>query len=285
MKIPIGISDFKEILEEGYYYVDKTLLIEGLKHTNGKVIFIARPRRFGKTLNLSMLKYFYEKSTVGNKHLFEHTAIWKQPAYRAIQGTFPVIFLTFKSCKDRTWDKVYDDMKYVITHEYRRHFESLEHSLLRHELDDYNSIMRNAASPTLYTKSLCEILQEFILKNMSSFDIPDNEPERSYHMFVLGLLVVLSDTFEVKSNKESGYGRYDILLIPHDKKKHGIIIEFKKVSTASEETLAQGAQKALDQINTKNYVQELRDQSVKNSVAFGIRCKGKQIVLKSSILA
>ncbi len=61
MKLPIGISDYKKLREGGFYYADKTLLVEELKRTNGEVILIPRPRRFGKTLNLSMLQYFFEK--------------------------------------------------------------------------------------------------------------------------------------------------------------------------------------------------------------------------------
>ena len=129
-----------------------------------------------------------------------------------------------------------------------------------------------------------ELLQEFTLKSMSSFDIPDNEPERSYHLFVLGLLVTLGDIFEVKPNRESGYGRYDIMLIPHDKKRWGIILEFKKVMSTSEETLATSAQKALDQIKDKGYAQELLDRSISKITAFGIACKGKKVLVKTEIL-
>ena len=77
--------------------------------------------------------------------------------------------------------------------------------------------------------NFAHLLQEFILNSVSFFDFPNREPEKSYHLFVLGLLVFLADTYQVKSNRESGYGRYDIMLIPHDKNKLGIIIEFKKV--------------------------------------------------------
>ena len=73
-----------------------------------------------------------------------------------------------------------------------------------------------------------QLVQGFVEKGMSAFDLPANEPERSYHLFVLGLLVFLEESYLVKSNRESGYGRYDILLIPRDPKQLGIIIELKK---------------------------------------------------------
>ena len=76
MKLPIGISDYKKLREGGFYYADKTLLVEELKRTNGEVILIPRPRRFGKTLNLSMLQYFFEKKSASHTYLFEDTLIW-----------------------------------------------------------------------------------------------------------------------------------------------------------------------------------------------------------------
>jgi hypothetical protein len=76
-KIPIGVNDYKEIIENNYYYVDKTLLIKELLEVSAHVILITRPRQFGKTLNLSMLKYFFDCSTVEEKndHLFYNTKI------------------------------------------------------------------------------------------------------------------------------------------------------------------------------------------------------------------
>ena len=70
-KIPIGISDFKTIIEEGYLFVDKTLLIKEFWESNGQTILLPRPRRFGKTLNMSMIKYFFENASIDNSYLFE----------------------------------------------------------------------------------------------------------------------------------------------------------------------------------------------------------------------
>ncbi len=552
LKIPLGISDFKTIIDDGFYYVDKTLFIEELKRSNGQVLLIPRPRRFGKTLNLSMLQYFFEKTESNTSYLFEGTAIWKKPAIRKLQGTIPVIFLTFKECKDASKATMMNDLKEVLVQEYRRHFNQLKDSLTADELKDYNAIQQRSANSTLYKNSLlfltkllkrthkknvlvlideydapihaaysngfydevihfmrallsgafkdnknlyrgiltgvlrtakegifsglnnlkvrtlldekfsetfgftisevnqllhdtqltkkaaeiknwynsyrcgstilynpwsllecidndgivdaywantsdnelikmiiaqadetvkselealltgaaltkeiatdiilpgienndqaiwslllftgyltfnkCKkigdaylyqlivpnkeisklyrklittimgtslsktklnhlrqaieqaneevfssILQEFVEKTMSYFDIPDSEPERSYHLFVLGLLVFLSDSYTIKSNKESGLGRYDIILIPHDKNSFGLIIEFKKV--ASGETFKQAAQKALDQIKQKNYAQELTELGITKRASFGIACKGKKVVVASA---
>ncbi len=551
LKIPLGISDFKTIIDEGYYYIDKTLFIEELKGSSGQVMVIPRPRRFGKTLNLSMLQYFYEISPESNAYLFENTAIWQKTSMRKLQGTYPVIFLTFKDCKNANWQELYDKIQDVLVQEFRRHYAELSNSLTDHDHKDYTAIMNRTASRALYENSLklltrllkekhkkkvmilideydapihaahnngfyneiislmrsllsgtlkdnkdlargvltgilrtgkegifsglnnlkvrtllddkfsdkfgfttqevdqvlkdvklsskarqikewynsyrcgktvlynpwsllecidnkgiveaywantsdneliksiiaqadetvkselediltgaslnkeiitdltlpgienndqaiwslllftgyltftsikkidgstwctltipnmeirklyrklitnivgtslsktklrhlqlsieeandevfSSILQEFISKSMSYYDIPTEESERGYHLFVLGLLVLLSDTYTIKSNKESGFGRYDILLIPHDKNKFGLILEFKKVS--SQETLEKAAQKGLDQIQKKNYAQELRDLGIKKIAAFGIACKGKEILVKA----
>ena len=133
-RIGIGISDFKELVEEGYFYVDKTLLIEELYRTNGKVILITRPRRFGKTLNLSMLHYFYEQNEESNAHLFKHTAIWTREECRALQGKYPVIFISLKDCKGTSWKSVYSRLVECIIEEFNRHFAYLAPLLSEHDL-------------------------------------------------------------------------------------------------------------------------------------------------------
>jgi hypothetical protein len=94
-QLPIGFSDYKQLIERDLYYIDKILLIEDLINFGGLVSLISRPRRFGKTLNMSMLKYFFEKSGESHQALFEDKKIWKVPQTRALQGKFPLIFMTF----------------------------------------------------------------------------------------------------------------------------------------------------------------------------------------------
>ncbi|MBA3752515.1 AAA family ATPase [Candidatus Dependentiae bacterium] len=556
MKLSLGISDYKKIIDGGYYYVDKTLLIEELDHTSGLVLLIPRPRRFGKTLNLSMLRYFFEKSHTNTQYLFENTLIWQNPKYQAMQGLYPVIFLSFKNAKVGSWEKSYARIQTEIIEEFERHsyvleafseraktgnpeairiksdyeailtrqatLEQYERSLLfltqvlyqYHNkdvivlIDEYDVPINDGYSRGYYTeivdfirsllttvlkdnkylhrgiltgvlrlakesifsglnnpivstlldsefsdkfgftaeevdhmlidarleklnftikewyngyafgkttiynpwsvlecihkkgqvgpywantsdnflikklitcsekliksdlellvqghsvihevdgglsypeirtnpkalwslllftgyvtathvdiregRTFCtlalpnkeikllynqlittifeevlslekihtlkealftgngilfsELVQDFISKSMSFFDMPSDEPERSYHLFILGLLVTFSDSYEVKSNRESGHGRYDIILIPRDSSLWAIILEFKKVS--SDETMQEAAQKALKQIIDKDYIQELHVRSMKRVVAFGIACQGKKI--------
>ena len=169
LKLPIGISDFKKLRERDYYYSDKTLFIDELKRTNGEVILIPRPRRFGKTLNLSMLKYFYEKTKESNAHLFEGTAIWALENYRKMQGTFPVIFISFKSCKESSWDKIYGTIIDVIVEEFDKHFEQVKPVLTVRELKHYTDILDRSATYNHYTSSLLflsKLLQRVYKKNV-----------------------------------------------------------------------------------------------------------------------
>src|SRR3990167_1648004 len=97
--LPIGISDFKELLDGGYAYVDKTLLIQEIIEKGTKVALIPRLRRFGKTLNLSMLRYFFEKTDEDTSYLFKGLKIWQHEKCRSLQGQFPVIFISLKDVK------------------------------------------------------------------------------------------------------------------------------------------------------------------------------------------
>lgn len=551
-KIPIGLSDFKKLREQDYYYVDKSLLVEDVMR-GGDVILMTRPRRFGKTLNLSMLRYFFEMSEETNAHFFSDLAIRQNSTMWQLQGQFPVIFISFKSIKESSWEVTYEKFEYTIYEEFDRHkylltddaLEIYEKELFRKILerkasraeidssllflakllqkkykrnvivliDEYDvpvqaafvygyyeqviellrallvsvlkdttilekgvltgnltlaksgiftglnnldifsvtslelaerfgftgdevvtllmhygltnhhdelqqwydgytfgnasgmfnpwsalkciqkkgvlemywantsdnvllkrllgratkslksdlelilqgkavtkTIEESITFPNLdsssellwslllftgyltYTtyevkkgKKVCELilpneeikqlyyelikdmfvsavvgeradellqaltegntefftelLQSFILNSMSSYDLSSNEPEKSYHLFVLGLLVVLSPSYEVKSNRESGLGRYDIMLIPKNPAQTGIIIEFKK--TLAGESREEAAQKALDQIVAKKYMQELEARNVRTIIAYGIAFEGKLICIKS----
>jgi hypothetical protein len=125
-----------------------------------------------------------------------------------------------------------------------------------------------------------EILQKFVVNSMSYFDPTGKEPERIYHAFVLGILLQLSDTHRIKSNRESGYGRYDILLIPKKIIGVGIILEFKKVNPKKSETLESSAESALLQINEREYEMELREIGTTKIFKYGIAFDGKEIFVK-----
>ena len=110
--LPSGIDNFKRLIDDNYYYVDKTLLIKEIIDNGAVINLITRPRRFGKTLNMSMLQYFFEKPLENNKsisYLFEGLNIFTEEnkKYRQEQGKYPVIYLTFKNAKQDNWDKIH----------------------------------------------------------------------------------------------------------------------------------------------------------------------------------
>jgi len=123
------------------------------------------------------------------------------------------------------------------------------------------------------------LLEECITKSVSYFDI-GNESEKFYHAFVLGMLISLNEDYEISSNRESGYGRYDIMLKPKKNTLPGIIIEFKKVNTARKETLEVAVEKALKQIEQKKYKQQLLELNVKDIMEVGIAFEGKEGLVK-----
>lgn len=124
--LPIGISDYKMAVS-GYYYVDKTLLIKDLLDYHPLVSLFTRPRRFGKTLNMDMLRVFFEKTEEDTAAYFKETNIWVAgEKYRKEQGQYPVIFLTFKDVKYDTWKETKINLYSVIQAEYRRHIYLLE---------------------------------------------------------------------------------------------------------------------------------------------------------------
>ena len=112
--VPVGIEDFERIINEDYYYVDKTMLIEELLVNRAPVTLFTRPQRFGKTLNMSMLKYFFDvKNKEENKKLFENLKV-SNSEYMSEQGKYPVIFVSLKDLKADTWEECLKRLKLFI---------------------------------------------------------------------------------------------------------------------------------------------------------------------------
>ncbi|MBA2369225.1 MAG: AAA family ATPase [Candidatus Protochlamydia sp.] len=552
-RLPIGVSDFKKVIEYDYAYIDKTLFIQELIEHGTEVALIPRLRRFGKTLNLSMLRYFFEKGKEDTSYLFKNLKIWQIEKYRDLQGQFPVIFISLKDVKHDSWNKTFSSLRELIAAEYERHnyllegnsltvkekmlyhkivFEEdgetlIEKSLLllsewlyryHHKrvvllIDEYDTpahaayigkyydtligFLRNWLSAGLkdnlylergvltgilriakesifsglnnistftilhdtfsdkfgllesevkqlldeyglseklsdvrkwyngyrigsctniynpwsvlnciankgalepywvntsenalikqliaqgtddfkadmeqllkggiiekniedgivfsqlsqspiavwslllfcgyltldqkpsygapchlripnkevselyrsiiidwFEKSIHEhkyhmllnslitgdidtfsqLFQEFMISSVSVFDVPSAESEKIYHGFILGMLIGLRDRYEIKSNRESGLGRYDVLLIPKNPNDLGIVMEFKKIGRFEKTTLEAAVESALKQIEDKQYAQELIDRGIQRILYLGFAFEGKEVLIRS----
>jgi hypothetical protein len=553
-RLPIGMSDFRKLRENNYYYVDKSLFIKEVINRSSEVLLLPRPRRFGKTLNMSMLRYFLEKREKSLASLFKGLAIFNDTEIMKHQGQYPVIFLTFKSCKGPTFEKCLSEIRRLLKKLYLEHKASVypklspneqkdydlitekkgdtgdieealsflmqllhqqtgkrvivlldeydapihagqEHgyyddiilfmklllgnalkdnsdlekgvvtgvlrvakesifsdlnnldvlSLLRSEFDEYfgfteneieklsqdfslgefvdtlrrwyngylfgnqviynpwsiinflmskdrfprpywintasesllrdiitrtdpdfqeqietllaggtitsplneNIVLRDLAYnesniwsllvfsgylkpvsitlkeeepiyeiaiPNIEVRSFYrqtikqwvqqrigskrlqslllaltktdfetfgELLKEMVLTVLSYHDTAGQEPEKVYHAFVLGLLTHLMDRYVIRSNRESGYGRYDVLMIPHNKEEPGFIFEFKKVNRPKEESEVEAMKSALAQIKDKQYATELRELGVTRIWGIGVVVDKKQVWLES----
>lgn len=554
-KLPIGLSDFKNLRDEGYLYVDKSLFIQEVWEKGTQAALFARPRRFGKTLNLSMLYYFFAKSDKDTSYLFKDLLIWNLEQYRELQGKFPVVFISLKDVKYTTLERTLQAFRKLIAREYEQHAyllqgdtlslkerrtyekivgEEEDPSLLEDSLqllsewlhryhqqkvillvDEYDAPMHKAflndfyksivetwrtwmsksfkdnrfmercvltgvlriakermfsgannikvfsfvndlfseqfgflesevhqlletyglthlraemqrwydgyrvgedsgiynpwsvlncvndngqflpywnntgdielmdrlvvrgsegvkidletllqrgtiektlregitfpildkdthslwsmllysgyvsihSSPSLdqpcklhipnheveiifrqmvenwfYTgfeeakyrqllssliradiATFSKLFQDFMSSAASAFDIPREESEKIYHMFVLGMLVGLRDQYIVKSNRESGEGRYDVMLIPKNPKDLGIVMEFKKTESADPISLSTAVEQALRQIEEKKYHQELLDHGISRILYLGFAFKGKEVQIGSKM--
>ncbi len=551
--LPIGLSDFKKLIDDCYIYVDKTLLVQELISKGTEVALIPRLRRFGKTLNLSMLRYFFEKNPQDTSYLFRPLKIWQDEKCQALQGQFPVIFISLKDVKHASWEKSFASLKRVISEAFHLHPYLLDDSILDgSEKEDYQAIIYKQGDQTLYeqslkllTKWLCryhkkrvillideydtpahaayiggyydelisflrnwlsgglkdnsflergvltgilrvakesifsglnnittftilsedfqdkfgltesevkalleeyklldkwdsirqwyngyrigscgeiynpwsvlnciakkgalapywvntsdnalmkqlitqgtedfkadieelmkggtvekiieegtvfadleknskalwslllfsgylsigatpvygtpcqlripnmevkelyrsiilkwfeetirepnyqtllqslitgdvatfsQIFQEFLLSSFSFFDVSTEEPEKIYHAFVLGVLIGLKDRYEVKSNRESGYGRYDVMLIPKNLRDLGVVMEFKKIGRFEESDLESAVASALKQIEDRKYDLELKNRGVSRILHLGLAFKGKDVMIRS----
>ncbi len=162
--LPIGISDFKKVIDGGYAYVDKTLFIEELIEKGAHASLMPRMRRFGKTLNLSMLRYFFEKGKTDVSYLFKDLAIWKNEKCRALQGKFPVIFLSLKDVKHSSWQETYTSLQRLVASEFGCHSYLLEENTLSdEEKKDFLSILRKEAAQPLLEQSL-RILSQWLYR-------------------------------------------------------------------------------------------------------------------------
>lgn len=159
MEYPIGVSDFKELVTCDYYFIDKSLFIKEIMEDGAKVILLTRPRRFGKTLNLSMLYYFLNKNHEENNNLFEGLNISKEVEFcKKHQNQYPVIFISFKDIKASSYKQAYDDIVVLIRRLYEVHRYLLEDNTLSdNEKTIYINILDKKADESTIKESLAAL--------------------------------------------------------------------------------------------------------------------------------
>lgn len=154
--LPIGIEDFKELIQKDYYFVDKTLIIKNLLDKGSKVSLFTRPRRFGKTLNMSMIQRFFEKTEESNAHLFDNLNISKTgQKYMKHQGQYPVISVSLKSMKQASYEDALFQFVKLISDEFDRHVYLLNsEGISEEDREEFLLIKKRKALPQSYFTAL-----------------------------------------------------------------------------------------------------------------------------------
>lgn len=212
--LPIGISDYVRAQSE-YYYVDKTLLVRDFLDRRPLVSLFTRPRRFGKTLNMDMLRVFFEKNSEDTSIYFRDKEIWKcGEAYTEHQGKYPVIFLTFKDVKFDSWEATLDKIRSLLQAEFGRHSELLEsEKIAGYEKEYFKRIIEGRATEVdmvsaleYLSKMLCEHYEKAPVIIIDEYDTPVQEGyAKDFYDEIIGFMRnFFSGAF--KDNKNLSYG-------------------------------------------------------------------------------
>ena len=190
-RLAIGIDDFRKIIKEDCYYVDKTKFIEDVLQDASNVKLFTRPRRFGKTLNMSMLKYFFDvRESEENRELFNGLDIEKSK-YIDEQGKYPTILISLKSIKYETWEESLEQLKSIISNLYNE-FEYIRESLNESEIELFNDIWFKKENGE-YANSL---------KNLTSF----------LYKYYKKEVILLIDEYDIPLITAHKYGYYDEII-------------------------------------------------------------------------
>ncbi len=194
-RLNIGQSDFKDIIENDNYFIDKSLLIKEIIEVEKNVLLLPRPRRFGKTLNLSMLKYYFDISEPENEKLFANLKIWQtENKIKKHCGKYPVIYLSFKDAKANTWEVVLEHLKIEIAKLYNEYYYIFESNVLHeNEKIKFNKILNETAKQTDFETSIKQ-LSEYL------------------HRYHKQKVVILIDEYDTPI--QSGYGKFYDDVVP-----------------------------------------------------------------------
>ena len=212
--LPIGVSDYVRA-QSDYYYVDKTMLIKEFLDQKPLVSLFTRPRRFGKTLNMDMLRVYFEKTNEDTSKYFKDKNIWKcGEGYRAHQGKYPVIFLTFKDVKFDSWQATIEKIKSLLQEEYGRHHELLSSDRISDYEKEYFNKVLSATENEVELSSSLEKLSKMLATHydkapiiiIDEYDTPIQEGySKDFYDEIIGFTRnFFSGAF--KDNKNLSYG-------------------------------------------------------------------------------
>lgn len=181
-KIGIGIQDFEKIITRNLFYIDKTEFIKEWWESNDDVTLISRPRRFGKTLNLNMLDYFFSVNHAGREDLFKGLSIWQDETYRKLQGTYPVISLSFANVKETSYENAKLKLYQVLVNLYEDNWFLIKEGFLEEsEAEFFRSVRMDMTetTATLAVHKLCKFLNRYYRKKvlifLDEYDTPMQE--------------------------------------------------------------------------------------------------------------
>jgi len=196
-ELNIGCSDFKDVIENNNYFIDKSLLIKEVIKSGKAVLLLPRPRRFGKTLNLSMLNYFFDIRQPENEKLFTGLKIWQtEDQIKEKRGKYPVIYLSFKDAKESSWKKCFELIVSEITALYEKHNYLLKSkTLTNNESKIFNSIIDRTAKETDYQGSIKKISEylhryhkEKVVILIDEYDTPIQSGYKKYYRNVISFM-------------------------------------------------------------------------------------------------
>ena len=209
--IPVGIENFEDIIKDNYYYVDKSMLIEDILVNRAAVTLFTRPRRFGKTLNMSMIKYFFDvRNKDENRKLFEGLKIFGSE-YMREQGKYPVIFVSLKDLRADTWEMCLLEIKKLISKIYRE-FQYITEKMNEDDKEIYDSIKNRKndmdlnTSIELLSEYLFEYYGERVIILIDEYDAPIiNAFDKGYYNEAINFFQVFYSS-ALKTNDSLKYG-------------------------------------------------------------------------------
>ncbi len=262
--LPLGISEFTEVIDKHCYYSDKTLLLKTLLDTETKVILFTRPRRFGKTLNMTIIYPEITSNINVAYSLLAQTGYLKSINNEIDDG---VLICTLK-IPNRELRTIYFD------------------EILNRFVKDRTACKKAWELRRAISKGNAEKIQQLVQDYlMSSCSFHDLTEEKDYHNVFLGLVYIATDNYSIKSNRESGEGRYDIAMFPKKPNLPGIIFELKHCSDGEsvksdkaklEQLLTKSAEDALKQIENNAYLTELKEAGANPIFKYGAAFCGEK---------